>query len=774
MLSLHSNRKSLFRHGQGSVISYSPRRIALAILVLFVLLSLVYSVITPIFEATDEVHHYPYIEHIADGNGLPIQRPEQETLWRQEGSQPPLYYALSAALTFWIDTDDLSQVRRLNPHARIGIPLAGENKNMVLHDPRREALPWRGTVFAMHLIRFFSLLLGTGTVWCTYRLGRAIFPHRPAVALGAMLLNALLPMFAFISGSINNDNLVTLLSSVVLLILVRVIQEGSNSRHLLLLGTIIGLACLSKLSGLALIPLTMLALGLHHVPEGVASLREKGGWRVARRWLWQCILVCVPILLVAGWWYLRNWQLYGDPLGLERMLAIFGRRTHTPSQAEAWREFKGFRISFWGLFGVVNILMRPLWIYQLLDAFTLFCLLGILRRGMGIWRARAVPDIWRELALLIVWTALVALSLLRWTTMTKASQGRLIFPAISAICLFFSLGFLTWFRGRSRDYALGALAVLLGALSVSAPFAVIRPAYAPPPVMTETEIPASASPYHVTYGNAMELVAYEVGPQKVPPGESVPVTLYWKALRSMDENLSIYIHLFGREGQRLGQRDSYHGGGNYPSSLWSSGEVVPDTFSVPVRSDAVGPVAAEIEVGLYRLATMGPLPAFDAQGNRVGRPVIGRIKVDVATSPTEPEETLEATFGHQVRLVGYDLGGTSVGPGTSVPLTLHWRVIGDLERDYTVFVHLVDDQEQMLGQRDAPPLDSDYPTSFWGAGENLVDEHYLEVKEDAAPGSYRLFVGLYDPETGQRLPLSDSAGNLKGDRALITHMEIRE
>ncbi len=756
------------------VISHPPRRIAVLILGFFVLLSLVYGVVNPVFEATDEVCHYPYVKHIADGKGLPVQHLEQETLWKQEGSQPPLYYALSAALTFWIDTDDLPRVRQLNPHARIGIPLAEDNKNMVIHDPRREGMPWRGTVLAVHLIRFFSILMAAGTLWCTYRLGRAIFPRRPAVATGAMLLNALIPMFAFISSSINNDNLVTLLSSIVLLTLTDIVQRGASDRQLLALGAIIGLACLSKLSGMALIPLAVLALALHRVPEGIASLKKRGGWRVAGRWLWQCILVCVPVLLVAGWWYLRNWRLYGDPLGLERMLAIFGRRSHSPTLEEAWREFEGFRISFWGLFGVVNVLLRPHWIYKVLDAFGLLCLVGILRWGIRIWQERRLPHIWRELLLLASWIIMIVISLLRWTMMTKASQGRLIFPAISAICLFLSLGFLTWFGKRSRYIALGGLAVLLGALTISAPFTAIRPAYAPPPVITEGEIPASASPFHVTYGDTMELVAFRVKAQEVRPGEPFPVTLYWKALAPMEENLSIYIHLSGRDGQFLGQRDSYHGGGNYPSSQWSPGEIVPDTFLVPVQSDAVGPVAAEIEVGLYRLTTMESLPASDPGGNRVGKPVIGRIKVDVPTPPTDPQDPLDVTFGDRVRLVGYDLDATSVRSGDSVPLTLHWHVIGKLERDYTVFVHLVDEQEAMVAQGDAPPLDNDYPTSFWGVGETLADEHRLEVKEDAAPGDCRLFVGFYDPATGQRLPLSDSEGKLKGTRAFITHIEIGE
>ena len=80
-----------------------------ALLGLFVTLAVVYSVVTPIFEAGDEVWHYPFVQYLATGHGLPVQDPNVKTAWEQEGGQPPLYYALSALATFWIDTGDLPE-----------------------------------------------------------------------------------------------------------------------------------------------------------------------------------------------------------------------------------------------------------------------------------------------------------------------------------------------------------------------------------------------------------------------------------------------------------------------------------------------------------------------------------------------------------------------------------------------------------------------------------------------------------------------------------------
>jgi len=73
-----------------------------AIVILFVVLASYYNLATPIFEASDEVYHYPYVHYVATEHRLPVQDPDDIQLWRQEGSQPPLYYALAAA-AIWLN-----------------------------------------------------------------------------------------------------------------------------------------------------------------------------------------------------------------------------------------------------------------------------------------------------------------------------------------------------------------------------------------------------------------------------------------------------------------------------------------------------------------------------------------------------------------------------------------------------------------------------------------------------------------------------------------------
>lgn len=96
----------------------------------------IYLVATPLFEASDELWHMGMVNHLADHHALPVQDPNLPTDYEQEGSQPPLYYWLSAQLVRALDRSDFHAVTQPNPHVMAGIPLATHNKNLVLHPER--------------------------------------------------------------------------------------------------------------------------------------------------------------------------------------------------------------------------------------------------------------------------------------------------------------------------------------------------------------------------------------------------------------------------------------------------------------------------------------------------------------------------------------------------------------------------------------------------------------------------------------------------------------
>src|SRR5262249_23850048 len=178
----------------------APTPAILAIVAAYLALGVAYSLATPPFEASDELWHYPFVKQIADGRGLPVQRPNaEENLARQEGGQPPLYYLLGAAATLRVATGPPRPGCGVNPHAKTRGPLARANKNLVLHGPGEE-FPWRGPILAVHLLRLLSVAMGGGTVVLTYAIAREIAPAAEWLAAGAAGVAAFLPEFLFISA----------------------------------------------------------------------------------------------------------------------------------------------------------------------------------------------------------------------------------------------------------------------------------------------------------------------------------------------------------------------------------------------------------------------------------------------------------------------------------------------------------------------------------------------------------------------------------------------
>ncbi|MEJ5249579.1 MAG: hypothetical protein WHS90_17535, partial [Caldilinea sp.] len=106
-----------------------------------------------------------------------------------------------------------------------------------------------------------------------------------------------------------------------------------------------------------------------------------------------------------------------------------------------------------------------------------------------------------------------------------------------------------------------------------------------------------------------------------------------------------------------------------------------------------------------------------------------------------------------IRLRGYALTPTA-RPGGHILLTLLWQSLRPVEKDYQVFVHLLNDRGEKILQRDGQPVLWMRPTSTWRPGDEIVDRYGLLLPTTLATGRYTLAVGLYDAVTGQRLAVS--------------------
>jgi hypothetical protein len=99
------------------------------------------------------------------------------------------------------------------------------------------------------------------------------------------------------------------------------------------------------------------------------------------------------------------------------------------------------------------------------------------------------------------------------------------------------------------------------------------------------------------------------------------------------------------------------------------------------------------------------------------------------------------------------LYGYTFTPGAPSTLTLAWHALAPVPADYTLFIHARDAQGTLIAQRDAPPQSGAYPTTLWAPGEYILDPHPL----DLPPGDFTLSLGLYLPETGERLVTAEGA-----------------
>jgi hypothetical protein len=127
--------------------------------------------------------------------------------------------------------------------------------------------------------------------------------------------------------------------------------------------------------------------------------------------------------------------------------------------------------------------------------------------------------------------------------------------------------------------------------------------------------PAGASeaiphPLRLDLGDRIRLLGYALNSQRVAPGGTLLLTLYWRAMAPIQERYTVFTHLLDEEGQIQAQMDSEPQGGGLPTDRWAVGEVITDNYALTVAETTSG--RHELEVGMYLLETLDRLPIRDA------------------------------------------------------------------------------------------------------------------------------------------------------------------
>jgi hypothetical protein len=397
------------------------------------------------------------------------------------------------------------------------------------------------------------------------------------------------------------------------------------------------------------------------------------------------------------------------------------------------------------VFGWFNVAADP-WLYAVYSGLSLIGLVGL---GLQIvrWLRDRKAERLSDLAWLALWVLTVLVALVGWSR-KRYPQGRLLFPALSAFSVLLVAGLshvssrlsILWRRVCALLLAVGLLA-----LAVWAPFRYIAPAYAA--VQPIADLPVDVRASETRFAEEAQLLGYELPQTTVRPGDLLPVTLYWRATRTMQTDYSVFLHLLDSHGLIVAQRDSYPGGGALLTSEWPIGSVIEDRHVIQVPATALAPSHTTLVVGLYDFETSTRLPTGDGSDGVA----LGAVSVLPVTDSSGVPNPVYFDFEEKLALVGFDLDRSVVSPGEKLHLTLYWRALSSMAEDYTVFTHLLLPTGEVWAQEDAQPQHGQAPTSTWQPGQTIEDHYELTPPSAAPHGVYEIEVGLYLLATGDRL-----------------------
>jgi len=302
-------------------------------------------------------------------------------------------------------------------------------------------------------------------------------------------------------------------------------------------------------------------------------------------------------------------------------------------------------------------------------------------------------------------------------------------------------------------------------------------------------------PLVADFGDALQLHGFDLVFNRA---EEVQVVLYLEALHQIDEDYFLALYLLDPWGNALGATiEDQPALVWYPTHRWEPGELVKVTFNTlpwytrdtPTYRLAAGVMggrdpwepgarlsptlpAEEGTPYAVRLPDGGTLLELARFHQSFGMPTGGPVRREF--SQPRPQNALDSSLGGEVRLLGYDLAPVSCQDSASadvqgcwLELILYWQAQRDMEVDYAVFLHVIGPDGRIWAQRDAAPDNGAYPSSRWAVGEVVADPVRVFLPPDLPDGALEIAVGMYRPDTGQRLSVLDDRGQPIGDKVVL-------
>ncbi len=238
---------------------------------------------------------------------------------------------------------------------------------------------------------------------------------------------------------------------------------------------------------------------------------------------------------------------------------------------------------------------------------------------------------------------------------------------------------------------------------------------------------------------SLTLLGWSLDRQEAKAGDTVLVTLFWKAEKEIDRDWRLEIGLSDEAERRVFVKEIDPVNENFPTSQWKAGDVW--------RGQLMIRLPATLSDGGYRWGITLKGEAASA--------ALGTVRVSAPQRTfTAPgvDQKVGARFDSFAELVGYSIRDQKIN--------LVWRALKTPDKSFSVFVH-VSDADRVWAQSDGVPQNWNRPTTGWVEGEYVIDERLIALPPDAPRGEYVIYVGMADMITGERAKINDQEDRAK-------------
>ncbi len=227
-------------------------------------------------------------------------------------------------------------------------------------------------------------------------------------------------------------------------------------------------------------------------------------------------------------------------------------------------------------------------------------------------------------------------------------------------------------------------------------------------------------------------------------GQTLYVLLGWEALVDVPGNpdYAFYAHLVDRRGYVWAQVDTI----GYDAVDWQPGVRALQWLNLSLPPD-LPPLEYTLRIGLQERSTSRVLP-LEGQ-TRTNALDLQTVHTEVALSPPDPSEfrlpnPCQIAAGGAFTLRGYSVSKRILHAGEVTHISLFWEVSGAPAARYRLGLWLIGENGAPVMLADREPLEGDYPTDLWRAGQWVRDRFDLTLPASLSPGQYTLFAGWHD------------------------------